>query len=46
MGALISTVVGVVGGAVLVFGGVATYQAMSIEETQQVDPGAVGYADE
>jgi hypothetical protein len=46
MGAVISTVVGAVLGAVVVVGGVTTYQAMSIEDTQQVDPGAVGYADE
>ena len=46
MSALISTAVGGVLGVVVVLGGVATYQAVTISDTQQTSPTNVGYADE
>lgn len=46
MGALISTLVGAALGAVVVVGGVATYQAATTTDTQRTDPSSVGYADE
>lgn len=46
MGGIIAALVGAGAGAILVVGGVATYQSATVSDTQKTDPSAVGYADE
>jgi len=46
MGGVVAALLGAGLGTVVAVGGVTTYQAVSTDTTQQVDPNNVGYADE